>query len=97
MCIEFEYCVVYKNFQKKISTLLMTVYFQSMNHFLNIFYSCDSAGLLTYFFICFVSFFKNYHSCFKIIHRFGLSHGVTPGTSADFVQNNDSNNNAVTK
>ena len=56
MCIEFEYCVVYKNFQKKILKLLMTVYFQPMNHFLNIFYNCDSAGLLFIYFL-FLFFF----------------------------------------
>ena len=47
----FEYCAVYKNFQRKILKLLMAVYFWPMNHFLNIFYNCDSAGLLSYLFI----------------------------------------------
>lgn len=75
----------------------MTVYFQYMSHFLNIFYNCDAAGLLTHLFIFFVSFLKNHHFYFQIIHRFGLSRGVTTDTSVDFSQNDGSNNSVVTK
>ena len=88
MCTEFEYCVVYKNFQKKILKLLMTVYFQPMNHFLNIFYNCDSAGLLFIYFL--FLFFFNYHFWFQII-------GVVPNTSVDFSQNDNSNNSVLRK
>lgn len=92
----FEYCAVYKNFQRKILKLLMAVYFWSMNHFLNIFYNCDSAGLLSYLFI-YVSFLKYHHFWFQIIHRCDLSHGVIPDTSVDFSQNDNSNNSVLTK